>query len=76
MLFMQQSKNKKILFAVFLLLLAGGVLYLAWRGFSDNAGGKANNPEPVFCTQEAKLCPDGSYVGRIGPNCEFAVCPE
>jgi hypothetical protein len=30
--------------------------------------------EPVACTMEAKLCPDGSYVGRTGPNCEF-VCP-
>lgn len=29
----------------------------------------------VACTQEAKLCPDGSAVGRIGPNCEFAPCP-
>jgi hypothetical protein len=24
---------------------------------------------------EAKLCPDGSYVGRSGPNCDFAACP-
>ena len=28
------------------------------------------------CTQEAKLCPDGSYVSRTGPNCEFAICPN
>ena len=28
------------------------------------------------CAQEAKLCPDGSAVGRTGPNCEFALCPE
>lgn len=27
------------------------------------------------CTLEAKLCPDGSSVGRTGPNCEFAPCP-
>lgn len=27
------------------------------------------------CTMEAKLCPDGSSVGRTGPNCEFAPCP-
>ena len=27
------------------------------------------------CTQEAKICPDGSSVGRTGPNCEFAPCP-
>lgn len=26
------------------------------------------------CTEEAKLCPDGSSVGRTGPNCEFAPC--
>ena len=32
--------------------------------------------EPVACTMEAKLCPDGSYVGRTGPNCAFAPCPE
>jgi hypothetical protein len=29
----------------------------------------------VFCTQEAKECPDGSYVGRSGPACEFSACP-
>jgi hypothetical protein len=28
------------------------------------------------CTEEAKQCPDGSYVGRSGPSCEFAPCPE
>ena len=25
---------------------------------------------------EAKQCPDGSYVGRTGPACEFAACPS
>ncbi len=28
-----------------------------------------------MCTLEAKICPDGSAVGRTGPNCEFAACP-
>ena len=32
--------------------------------------------QPVFCTQDAKQCPDGSYVGRSGPNCEFKPCPR
>jgi hypothetical protein len=31
--------------------------------------------EGVACTMEAKICPDGSSVGRTGPNCEFAPCP-
>jgi hypothetical protein len=32
-------------------------------------------PQPVACTQDAKQCPDGSYVSRQGPKCEFAPCP-
>jgi hypothetical protein len=28
------------------------------------------------CTMDAKMCPDGSYVGRQGPTCEFAPCPD
>jgi len=32
--------------------------------------------EPVACTMDAKLCPDGSYVARIPPKCDFASCPE
>lgn len=29
----------------------------------------------VMCTMDAKMCPDGSYVGRSGPSCAFAACP-
>lgn len=29
----------------------------------------------VACTMDAKQCPDGSYVSRTGPKCEFAECP-
>lgn len=31
--------------------------------------------DAIGCTMEALQCPDGSYVGRTGPNCEFAACP-
>jgi hypothetical protein len=31
--------------------------------------------EPVACTMDARMCPDGSYVGRSGPACKFAACP-
>ncbi len=30
---------------------------------------------PTVCTADAKLCPDGSYVPRIPPTCQFAQCP-
>ena len=29
----------------------------------------------VVCTQDAKQCPDGSYVSRTLPGCQFAKCP-
>ncbi|OGZ46153.1 MAG: hypothetical protein A3C84_05040 [Candidatus Ryanbacteria bacterium RIFCSPHIGHO2_02_FULL_48_12] len=32
-------------------------------------------PDQNGCTMEAKICPDGSAVGRSGPNCEFTPCP-
>ena len=32
-------------------------------------------PGQTACTLEAKLCPDGSYVGRTGPRGEFSSCP-
>lgn len=37
-------------------------------------GQKSNNK--VACTTEAKICPDGSSVGRTGPKCEFSACPK
>lgn len=40
---------------------------------TDPFGGTSNNG--AICTQEAKRCPDGSYVSRTGPHCEFAACP-
>lgn len=31
-------------------------------------------PHTTACTEEAKICPDGSTVSRSGPQCEFAPC--
>jgi|GEM_PF-1643448 len=31
--------------------------------------------EPVACTMDAMACPDGSYVGRVAPDCNFSPCP-
>lgn len=33
--------------------------------------------DPVVCTMDAKMCPDGSFVARNPElNCEFNPCPE
>lgn len=31
---------------------------------------------PSACTMEAKICSDGSAVGRVGPWCQFPPCPN
>ena len=37
--------------------------------------GDPNQPGATACTMDVKQCPDGSYVGRVPPRCEFADCP-
>lgn len=34
-----------------------------------------SNDAGTVCTKDAKMCSDGSSVGRVAPNCEFAACP-
>lgn len=57
--------NKKIFFLLLVSLILTGCQIK--KSPVDNS---------VACTLEAKICPDGSAVGRIGPNCEFAACPD
>jgi hypothetical protein len=57
-----------------ILVLGGLIWWLVARNNDDMANG--DNNANVACTLDAKLCPDGSYVGREGPNCEFRACPN
>jgi len=57
--------NKKLLFIILLI----GTSFFIWKNFFDE-------PDQLLCTQESKICSDGSYVRRVGINCEFAECPE
>jgi len=41
----------------------------------DIGAGYDNEGNGPICTDDAKGCPDGTVVGRTGPNCEFAPCP-
>ncbi len=69
---MQKQKGVALLVVIIIILavilIAGGAIYYY---YATNM-----QPKPVACTMEAKICPDGSSVGRGGPNCEFASCPS
>lgn len=50
---------------ILLLLIFGaiaGIIYLSNKS--------------IACTEDARICPDGSVVVRVGPNCEFEKCPD
>ncbi|MFA6494892.1 MAG: hypothetical protein WC246_00805 [Candidatus Paceibacterota bacterium] len=47
-------------------MIAGGAYWYAVQ----------TQPINTACTMETKLCPDGSSVGRTGPDCAFAPCPD
>lgn len=74
--------------AIVALIVIGGIYYISNKSevyIPENPNGVSEVPDnratsspanPIACTMEAKMCPDGSYVGRIGPNCEFRACPS
>jgi hypothetical protein len=66
---------------IFILLTILFLIVIAIFKFSNRKPISDSSPKPidnnpVVCTMDAKLCPDGSSVGRIGPDCEFVPCPE
>ena len=48
----------------------------AFRTYYKQTRENVRSSQERGCTMDAKMCPDGSYVGRTSPNCEFAACPE
>lgn len=75
------NKNYIIIGVVIVAVVGVGIVLSrsSVPGFTENndygAGAPSNN-EPVACTADAKQCPDGSFVSRVAPNCEFAECAK
>ncbi len=60
---------KELLLGIAFIVLVGiaGLLY-------RNATERAAAPLGIACSLDAKICPDGSTVGRVAPACDFAQC--
>ena len=46
-----------------LVLILGGIYFIVKK------------EKKIACPQDAKECPDGSFVSRIAPDCSFDLCP-
>jgi hypothetical protein len=57
-----------------LLLGIAALVLIALAGFLYRNA--VSHPVPITgaCTADTKLCPDGSSVARVAPDCNFAVC--
>jgi hypothetical protein len=58
----------------FVMLGCTAVIVIALITLGIHAGVSPGDTQ-IACTMEARLCPDGSYVGRTGSRCEFSACP-
>lgn len=70
----EKNIGKYVGILIVVLVLITGVYFLSKQAKND-VDSNENPNEQVACTMEAKICPDGSSVGRSGPKCEFAECP-
>lgn len=61
----------KILIIALVIILFGTLGFVIFKKYPSS-----NSSSQILCATDAKVCPDGSAVGRDGPKCEFAACPE
>lgn len=70
------KKNYIVIIIVIVLILVAVFVFGMGKKAEAPILGNIDEGSQIVCTMEAKLCPNGSYVGRTGPKCEFTACPE
>lgn len=67
----EREKLSHIIAVALLLVATQVIVFVEYFDIRERGSFK---DKQVSCTLEAKRCPNGLYVGRTGPNCEFAKC--
>jgi len=60
----------KQLLAGIVIIVVLGLAGFFWRNTLERTQG----PKETACTMDARVCPDGTTVGRSGPSCDFSPC--
>ncbi len=69
-----QNTNPSLLFSNLSKVLPTGNKFFRIQLSVRNSEGRSTTG--TVCKQDAKICPDGTAVSRIAPNCEFDLCPD
>ena len=59
----KKFNEKEVIAIIFVLVIFGVFIFYSL------------NKQPIACTEEAKICVDGTVVVRVGRNCDFEACP-
>ena len=70
---LDMNTNKAFVLSALVAIIA---ILLVAEGGAHYYFSKVKMPDEVACPSDAKVCSDGSAVGRTGPNCEFVSCPS
>ena len=68
------KKHMKTIWSIAVIVIVGALSYSVWQTAMKIPPQGTENSYGVVCTQDALECPDGSWVGRSGPDCTFK-CP-
>ncbi len=63
------SKMKQLFLGIAFIVLIG------FGGFFYRNAMQYNPPHQIACPMDARVCPDGTAVGRVAPACAFQTCP-
>ena len=59
-------KNKKLIYGIAIFVIVITLTFIGYLKYMSKTA----------CSKDAKPCLDGSVVGRVPPNCDFAPCPK
>ena len=65
-----QFTSKTLALFVSVLVVGAAITFLSIQRLAV----VAPPPQVIVCPTDAKRCEDGTYVSRVGPNCEFRAC--
>ena len=72
---MNASLQKAVL-GLLLVAIIGVVGYIFWQMAIQSDNADAGEEGEIVCAKDARQCPDGSFVSRVPPTCQFAACPN